>query len=450
MEEKKANVEIEESTRKPGLYNNFMWWCAGVNRDVLRQCPTEWAKYAGMGGTIFSTACMATLSGGYAISTVFDNTIVAVLFGLFWGFVIIFNMDRLIVNTMYSDGKETISLKELGSGSPRILIAIFLGLVISAPLELRIYESEINVKIGEKIKEKKDQYISRDKNRIDSLTNVISEIRDKAENIPIGIALSGQAQQIQSSLLEEQARLNNIRSKIKDLQHQRSTIEPNSDSYSNISKRLHDKYIERDKQNAIVRRLQGDLGRISNEYSDAIKKSEVQKDELIKTIQLQIAGAQSAMSDSTSYNKLIDEEYGGFEARMAAFNEMREENPSTNRSAWCITLLFIIIEIVPTIMRMMVADGSYEKLLEAETHRFKVLADKRISDLNDLVNTEVQISTKKNRQRLEAEVLANKELIEKVAKVQAELLQTAIDKWREEELAKIEKDPSAYIKTNNV
>lgn len=450
MEEKKANVEIEESTRKPGLYNNFMWWCAGVNRDVLRQCPTEWAKYAGMGGTIFSTACMATLSGGYAISTVFDNTIVAVLFGLFWGFVIIFNMDRLIVNTMYSDGKETISLKELGSGSPRILIAIFLGLVISAPLELRIYESEINVKIGEKIKEKKDQYISRDKNRIDSLTNVISEIRDKAENIPIGIALSGQAQQIQSSLQEEQARLNNIRSKIKDLQHQRSTIEPNSDSYSNISKRLHDKYIERDKQNAIVRRLQGDLGRISNEYSDAIKKSEVQKDELIKTIQLQIAGAQSAMSDSTSYNKLIDEEYGGFEARMAAFNEMREENPSTNRSAWCITLLFIIIEIVPTIMRMMVADGSYEKLLEAETHRFKVLADKRISDLNDLVNTEVQISTKKNRQRLEAEVLANKELIEKVAKVQAELLQTAIDKWREEELAKIEKDPSAYIKTNNV
>lgn len=450
MEEKKANVEIEESTRKPGLYNNFMWWCAGVNRDVLRQCPTEWAKYAGMGGTIFSTACMATLSGGYAISTVFDNTIVAVLFGLFWGFVIIFNMDRLIVNTMYSDGKETISLKELGSGSPRILIAIFLGLVISAPLELRIYESEINVKIGEKIKEKKDQYISRDKNRIDSLTNVISEIRDKAENIPIGIALSGQAQQIQSSLQEEQARLNNIRSKIKDLQHQRSTIEPNSDSYSNISKRLHDKYIERDKQNAIVRRLQGDLGRISNEYSDAIKKSEVQKDELIKTIQLQIAGAQSAMSDSTSYNKLIDEEYGGFEARMAAFNEMREENPSTNRSAWCITLLFIIIEIVPTIMRMMVADGSYEKLLEAETHRFKVLADKRISDLNDLVNTEVQISTKKNRQRLEAEVLANKELIEKVAKVQAELLQTAIDKWREDELAKIEKDPSAYIKTNNV
>lgn len=61
----------------------------------------------------------------------------------------------------------------------------------------------------------------------------------------------------------------------------------------------------------------------------------------------------------------------------------------------------------------------------------------------------MQISTEKNKERLEAEVLANKELMEKIAKTQAELLQTAIDKWREEELAKINENPSAYIKTNN-
>ena len=101
-------------------------------------------------------------------------------------------------------------------------------------------------------------------------------------------------------------------------------------------------------------------------------------------------------------------------------------------------------------MRMMVADGSYEKILEAERHRIKVISDKRISDLNDNINTEVQISTEKNRQRLEAEVLANKELMDKIATTQAELLNTAIEKWREEELAKINENPSAYIKTNNV
>ena len=119
-------------------------------------------------------------------------------------------------------------------------------------------------------------------------------------------------------------------------------------------------------------------------------------------------------------------------------------------AALFISLLFIIIECAPTFMRMMVADGSYEKILEAEQHKIKVLADKRISDLNDKINTEIQISTAKNKERLEAEVKANKALLEKLAKTQAELLQTAIEKWREEELAKINENPSKYIKSNSV
>jgi hypothetical protein len=40
--------------------------------------------------------------------------------------------------------------------------------------------------------------------------------------------------------------------------------------------------------------------------------------------------------------------------------------------------------------------------------------------------------------------------MDKIATTQAELLNTAIEKWREEELAKINENPSAYIKTNNV
>ena len=162
------------------------------------------------------------------------------------------------------------------------------------------------------------------------------------------------------------------------------------------------------------------------------------------------------------YAPTLSKKYDGFQGRMAAFDSLK--NPlESQRAPWYspkhysptwwaalfISLLFIIIECAPTFMRMMVADGSYEKLLEAEKHKIRVLADKRISDLNDEVNTEIQISTKKNKERLEAEVQANKELMEKIAKTQAELLNTAIEKWREEELAKINENPSAYIKTNN-
>lgn len=65
-EKKKDSSEIKWG----GLLNEFLWICCGVNRKILRQCPTDYAKYAGMGGTILFTALMAMLSGGYALFTV--------------------------------------------------------------------------------------------------------------------------------------------------------------------------------------------------------------------------------------------------------------------------------------------------------------------------------------------------------------------------------------------
>ena len=65
--------------------------------------------------------------------------------------------------------------------------------------------------------------------------------------------------------------------------------------------------------------------------------------------------------------------------------------------------------------------------------------------MNDAVNTSVRISTMKNEKRLEAETIANKDILEKIAKAQSELLEVAIQKWKEEELKKVQEDPSAYI-----
>lgn len=139
----KNNDNLEEEVKSGGALNEFLWICAGVNRKVIRQCPTDYAKYAGSGGTILFTALMAMLSGGYAMFFVFHSMKIAALFGLFWG-LLIFNLDRYIVNTMYSDGKPTISWLELMAGLPRIIMAIFLGIVISTPLEMKIFEGRID------------------------------------------------------------------------------------------------------------------------------------------------------------------------------------------------------------------------------------------------------------------------------------------------------------------
>ena len=94
----------------------------------------------------------------------------------------------------------------------------------------------------------------------------------------------------------------------------------------------------------------------------------------------------------------------------------------------------------------MIASGPYDNLLRAVMHQARVMSDKRISDINDYINTEIQISTVKKR--IEAEVKADHEVLDRIAQAQAELLQSAIDAWREEELAKIQENPSNYICTN--
>lgn len=449
-----------------GWYNNFLWWCAGVNREVLSQCPTEWAKYAGMGGTIFSTACMAALSGGYAISYVFDNTIVAILFGLFWGFVIIFNLDRLIVNTMYSDGEVTISWPEFKSGLPRIIMAIFLGIVISTPLELKIYEKSIESEI-EELKEKElNEYVAKDEAKLAE-----KELKfDEISNMPLTDAGTVDAEDIFSDAYKKSQELitkrNQYNAEIRDYNTRRRNISQvdNPKEYQRLTSLINDRSRKR---NELNREIDG-LGRTMNvskiDRKTSIDNNRVRRDEQLSVVGKDIEELKAKIENAkTVYAPTLSKKYDGFQGRMDAFHSLKYPSENLNYpwyspkryssptfiAALFISLLFIIIECAPTFMRMMVADGSYEKLLEAEKHKIRVLADKRISDLNDNINTEVQISIKNNQERLEAEVRANKELMGKIAKTQAELLQTAIDKWREEELAKINENPSAYIKTTN-
>jgi hypothetical protein len=122
--------------------NEFLWSCAGVDKEILKLYPSEHAKYAGNGGTILFTALMAMISGGYAMYFVFSNFIIAFLFSILWA-LLIFNLDRFIVNSMYTDGKDTITWRKLKSALPRFIMAIFIGIVISTPLEMKIFNDRI-------------------------------------------------------------------------------------------------------------------------------------------------------------------------------------------------------------------------------------------------------------------------------------------------------------------
>lgn len=123
------------------MLNRFFLLCSGVDSNIVNSCSNgEQNKYAGIGATVFFTAIMAFIASSYALYTVFDNAYTAIFFGIVWGFLI-FNLDRFIVSTIR---KRDRFLDEFIQATPRIALAIVIAIVISKPLEIKIFEKEIN------------------------------------------------------------------------------------------------------------------------------------------------------------------------------------------------------------------------------------------------------------------------------------------------------------------
>jgi len=146
----------------------FFWFCSGAHIGTLKKYPIEHNKYVGIGATIFFTALFASLSGGYAMYFVFAGNdlavVFAILFGLIWG-TAIFNLDRYIVSSIDKQGTTN---QQLVQASPRILLAIMIGIVISRPLELKIFDKEIRQKL-------KTAYLKGQHRKIDTLQKTYTE-----------------------------------------------------------------------------------------------------------------------------------------------------------------------------------------------------------------------------------------------------------------------------------
>jgi hypothetical protein len=142
--------------------SRFFCFCAGIHLPTLDKHPTEHNKYIGIGATIFFTGLFAALSGGYAMYFVFKGSDFAWLFALFFGVIwglAIFNMDRYIVSSI---NKNASTNKQIWQATPRILLAIMIGMVISRPLELKIFDKEIKERLNV-------SYLNGQRSKIDTL-----------------------------------------------------------------------------------------------------------------------------------------------------------------------------------------------------------------------------------------------------------------------------------------
>lgn len=120
----------------------FFIWCAGSDKALLNQCSKkERIKHAGLGSLVLIPAVLGFVSMSYALSTLTDSPFLYFLGGLIWA-SIVFAIDRFIVSTFAK--RKTIagdffSFQFLG----RMIFAVGIGIVISHPLVLLIFNDSL-------------------------------------------------------------------------------------------------------------------------------------------------------------------------------------------------------------------------------------------------------------------------------------------------------------------
>ncbi|MDD3004255.1 DUF4407 domain-containing protein [Flavobacterium sp.] len=362
------------------MLKRFFILCSGADKDILQSCSNgEQNKYAGIGATVFFTAVMAFLASSYALYTVFDNYYAAVFFGLIWG-LLIFNLDRFIVSTIK---KRTDFKREFIQATPRIVLAIIIAIVISKPLETKIFEKEINTVL---LKEKNAMAL---KNKKD-------------------VALY-----FQSDLDKNKTQIDRLKAEIANKEKEVNT--------------LYETYITEAEGTAGTKKLgKGPV------FKEKIAKHDLAKAELDTLRKNNLAKIAEAEKSSKTLQTDLDKKVLETQSIIDGFDGLMARINALNKLPWLpsffIMLLFLAIETSPIIAKLLSPKSEYDfKLEDAEMALSTILAQNRSqSELHQKTDADIY-------DKVYVDIRDDKELYEYKKKRAIELLKLQADGFVEKQ-----------------
>ncbi|CAM1358938.1 conserved membrane hypothetical protein [Tenacibaculum litopenaei] len=294
------------------MLKRFFLLCSGADIPLLNECSHgEQNKYVGIGATVFFTAVMAAIAASYALYTVFDQVLIAVFFGLVWG-LLIFNLDRFIVSTMRK--KESFK-SEFLQALPRLILALIIAMVISKPLELKIFDKEIQ------------QVLLEEKNEM-TLNN---QQQIAQQFTPQRTALQTEIERLKEEITAKETEVNNLyETYISEAEGRKGTKKVGKGPVYKEKRAKHDQAL-------------ADLAALKKENQAKIATKEA------AVLQLQ----QQEKNSVTNSQPIIDN-FGGFMARINALNKL-PWLPS-----FFIFLLFLAIETAPIFAKLISAKSEYD------------------------------------------------------------------------------------------
>ena len=356
---------------KPG---QFLITLSGGRSDILELCPGERTKFQSLGWVILITSGMAVVSMWFALTSALGvHAYAALPLALLWGLVIM-GIDRWLITSLPYD-----RTRKWFIAAPRLALAILLGSLISTPIVLRVFESEIN--------------------------NQISVI--KQQNAANFIA-SQQRSTVQQQVAKWQATVTNLRNVIDS--GGMAPINPSNDpTVQGLTKQVNAAQAQANKDyaewkcelyggncgapkgngplaQATQRRYQADLAQVSslqtqikNEEAALKANDQASQQRRLQQAQQQLPGAKAQLTLAQNRETALangfdatNESTNGLLIRLQALDQLTAKGGSLSVVRWLLFLLFLVIEVLPVMVKLLTPPGQYEEILQtANQHELR-------------------------------------------------------------------------------
>lgn len=466
-------------------FQRFLWTVAGAELDILEKCRTDHKKFAAIGATILMTAFIAFCAGTSAawyFTQSGDETSGslgwAMLFGLIWA-LLIFCIDRSLVITLKKDP----SAKKQKFWIPllsRSALACIIAFMVSIPLELVIFEDFIA--------EKKFGFDIQNQQTLSDRTRAVNGENELEGKIQTSNAIMARLDSLNNSLRGDVTSLN---SQIQAERNKRNKPTTNAfttakSQYDNYSSQIStaQKKLE-NATNAIDSAIYtSDITRLRDQRRPYWRTMESEKkawndriDKKIKELEGERDIAQKQFDENVSnYNKEAERRDINRDAQQESASERKiklDQFEQTTKNGnhfiqnyrvleyavwerdekgnlptelfflWMIRLLFFIIEILPTVVKIVTPIGSYDRMVQAEEKQVMTYleSDEYIERIRNMHDIELKSREEQLQRQHQIELELKCDILEKVKNAQIEVADATIAKWKENEMSKVTPKP---------
>ncbi|UKK73442.1 DUF4407 domain-containing protein [Segatella bryantii] len=472
------------TTREVSYFTRFLWFVAGADIEMLSLCPLDYKKYEAIGMTILMTSLVGFAAGSSAAWYFTEEALWTLVFGLFWS-LLIFSIDRSLVVTLKKDPyKKSYYVLPLVF---RGFLAILVAGIMSIPLELLVFNGFIqndieNYKSDLLKQQHQDSFDAQQAAEYDSKSKSLDQLlkseSNKKDDIITAINDKRSERQREVNMLNHPntTTYNNAQASANGLQRQLNELYslPNSDYRRNRIPGLrslisHQRSVMASERNAWNTKVNARISELDNEIAQLSDALRVAKENIARTDKEK----QRVDSTSVSYQARAEESLNKTDERFRNGNnftlyyavlahaiykthKVTHERMGTDGKTytyeteefvnkdfmfllWFIRAMFFVIELLPSIVKVVSKAGQYElRVYHQEEELKKYLHSQEYQDYcYKMLHGDNQLEMDLQAQRHDAEKKVQHDIIQAIINAEESVAKDSIDNWEKLEKGKM-------------